>query len=567
MMRSSLATVMLVIVCAGSSPAARGQCAIWAPLTNLSRDAGHYAVDGNLAVDSAGKVHLVYQSFLDAWGAAYYVTNQGGSWSTPLQLGSLGGKGSAPKIVITPDNNLHAFYGKGNLYWRTKPVSGGSWSTAVQVDANPGGGSFIEQVTVDASGGIYFMYGHLFDSSAPARNGIYGRYKPLGGSWAATELIYGNSDDGNWPYGNDIVANGNTLWVSIDVDGNSYFKKKPSTGTWPSGKGTRFLQGAGGVRFAFDPTSSEIAALYGRSLPCTDPCEDDPWFEIFVKYSYDDGASWTAETNISMYANDIDRTPSGTYDSNGNLHVVWENFCCDHKLRMRYRGRTGGVWDPGITRLTDDIGGHAPNSIKAFGTSLFLTFSDSATGIGLYDVMFTTANAAQPRIAVSPEAIAQSTVYGNAAPDSTLAIYNPCVGTLNYTISDDATWLSVSPSSGSCTTETDTITVSYPGAASLAMGMYAASITIAGNGNNAPKNVLVQLRVRPAPADFDQDGDVDLTDFSLFQMCFNGPNEPPTLPGSCDATDIDGDRDVDLSDFAVLQGCFNGPNRGPACAG
>ncbi len=65
-------------------------------------------------------------------------------------------------------------------------------------------------------------------------------------------------------------------------------------------------------------------------------------------------------------------------------------------------------------------------------------------------------------------------------------------------------------------------------------------------------------------ADFDQDADVDLADFALFQVCFNGPNQPPNLSGCADA-DLDGDADADLVDFAILQACFNGPNRPPAC--
>jgi hypothetical protein len=67
-----------------------------------------------------------------------------------------------------------------------------------------------------------------------------------------------------------------------------------------------------------------------------------------------------------------------------------------------------------------------------------------------------------------------------------------------------------------------------------------------------------------AAADFDRDGDVDLTDFSYFQMCFNGPNRPAAQPG-CVFADLDDDNDVDLTDFAVFQGCFNGPNRPAAC--
>jgi hypothetical protein len=65
-------------------------------------------------------------------------------------------------------------------------------------------------------------------------------------------------------------------------------------------------------------------------------------------------------------------------------------------------------------------------------------------------------------------------------------------------------------------------------------------------------------------ADFDADGDVDLTEFAVFQACFNGPNRPPA-DGCMANADLDGDGDVDLSDFVVLQACFNGPNRPPAC--
>ncbi len=67
-----------------------------------------------------------------------------------------------------------------------------------------------------------------------------------------------------------------------------------------------------------------------------------------------------------------------------------------------------------------------------------------------------------------------------------------------------------------------------------------------------------------APADFDCDGDVDLQDFTRFQACFNGPNQPPATSGCRDA-DANRDGDVDLEDFNVFQACFNGSNNPPAC--
>ncbi|MBN1492378.1 MAG: hypothetical protein JXA69_20870 [Phycisphaerae bacterium] len=65
--------------------------------------------------------------------------------------------------------------------------------------------------------------------------------------------------------------------------------------------------------------------------------------------------------------------------------------------------------------------------------------------------------------------------------------------------------------------------------------------------------------------DTDQDGDVDLSDFEVFQTCFNGPNRPPRAT-NCDRVDEDQDGDVDQTDFAGFLACFNGPNRPPKCA-
>lgn len=68
-----------------------------------------------------------------------------------------------------------------------------------------------------------------------------------------------------------------------------------------------------------------------------------------------------------------------------------------------------------------------------------------------------------------------------------------------------------------------------------------------------------------APVDADYDDDVDLADFVVFQLCFNGPQRPPGLPSGCDRVDPDQDGDVDLVDFAVFLACFNGADRPVAC--
>ena len=50
----------------------------------------------------------------------------------------------------------------------------------------------------------------------------------------------------------------------------------------------------------------------------------------------------------------------------------------------------------------------------------------------------------------------------------------------------------------------------------------------------------------------------------LMVLAYTRCNEPAKEP-DCDGADLDADGDVDLTDFGVFQGCFNGPNRPPMC--
>ena len=71
-------------------------------------------------------------------------------------------------------------------------------------------------------------------------------------------------------------------------------------------------------------------------------------------------------------------------------------------------------------------------------------------------------------------------------------------------------------------------------------------------------------------ADFDRDGDVDLSDFSIFALCFSRAGSPPSSQCGCKGDpdpcncDLDGDGDVDLSDFAKFALCFAGAGSPPA---
>ncbi len=106
---------------------------------------------------------------------------------------------------------------------------------------------------------------------------------------------------------------------------------------------------------------------------------------------------------------------------------------------------------------------------------------------------------AVPRLSLSNYSLSTSAVVGYANPASqTFDVLNIGEHTLNFSISDNAGWLSVSPTSGS-TASNRTITVSYNTTA-LALGEYSATITVSSNnGDNSPQTLEVKLHITEVP--------------------------------------------------------------------
>jgi hypothetical protein len=87
-------------------------------------------------------------------------------------------------------------------------------------------------------------------------------------------------------------------------------------------------------------------------------------------------------------------------------------------------------------------------------------------------------------------------IYGSANPaDQILGIFNGGVGILNWQISEDCSWLSVEPNSGSSIGETNDVNLSVD-ISGLPMGIYTCNLTISDpNAFNNPQVVSVNLHV------------------------------------------------------------------------
>jgi len=111
---------------------------------------------------------------------------------------------------------------------------------------------------------------------------------------------------------------------------------------------------------------------------------------------------------------------------------------------------------------------------------------------------FTTeAQVISPTISYSPSSFSFSTTQGSSPSSQTLSIWNSGGGILSWSVSDDATWLNPSPTSGSSTGGTNYVDVSVA-SSTMGQGTYSATITISASGaTNTPRTVPVSLSIIP----------------------------------------------------------------------
>jgi formylglycine-generating enzyme required for sulfatase activity len=222
-----------------------------------------------------------------------------------------------------------------------------------------------------------------------------------------------------------------------------------------------------------------------------------------TEYSYGDvadGAWMWYSANGASQTHEVGSTaskpnPWGLYDMHGN---VWE-WCEDWHSNSYYQYCVDNS-------ITDDPPGPASgfNRVQRGGSWGGNAFSCRSTYRGevlpsdredYRGFRVVSAASAAPTIELNPTIREPWCTEGADAPSESFEVRNSGNGTLSYTITDDAGWLSCSPSSGSPTGEHDTITVTYA-TSGLAVGTHTATITVTDPAaTNSPQTVAVTLRV------------------------------------------------------------------------
>jgi len=110
---------------------------------------------------------------------------------------------------------------------------------------------------------------------------------------------------------------------------------------------------------------------------------------------------------------------------------------------------------------------------------------------------------ARPSISLSTNSLNFSAIQGGSNPaNQTFTITNSGVSgsTLTWTISDDATWLTLSPSSGSLNSGASATVTASVDISGLSTGIYNATITVSDpNATNSPQTISVTLIISANP--------------------------------------------------------------------
>jgi predicted secreted protein len=273
------------------------------------------------------------------------------------------------------------------------------------------------------------------------------------------------SDDAAWlsenPTGGNSTSIHDTVALSVNITGMSagdYSANinitSPGVNNSPQVVPVSLHISSPTLEISFSPESLSFTAVEGGSAPANQTLEIWNSGGERRDWSLSDDAAWLSESPTSG-------SSKGEHDTAA--------------VSVDIAGMSAGDYSANITITSPG----ASNSPQVVPVSLHIS-------------------SAAPEISFSPESLSFTT--GEGGSNKTLEIWNSGIDTLNWTLTDDAAWLSESPTSGSSTSADDKtlVTVSV-NTAGMSAGDHSANITITSPGaSNSPQTVSVSLHMGEA---------------------------------------------------------------------
>jgi hypothetical protein len=343
-------------------------------------------------------------------------------------------------------------------------------------------------IAVDGSGYAY-VTGFTWSSNFPTKN-PYQTYRGLMDvfvtklSSSGNSLIYSTYLGG----GNVDQANG----IAVDGGGNAYVTGYTYSSNFPTLNPYQSTYQGGGS-FGEDAFVTKLSST-GNSLIYSTYLgggESDWGWGIVV-----DGSGNAFVTGKTASSNFPTLNPYQTHQGASYNDDVFVAKLSTSGNTLIYSTYLGGEWyDYGYGIAVDGSGyAYVTGSTES---SDFPTLNPYQTYQGGGDAFVTKLRygAAPPsHISLQPLSLDFSAAQGGSLPNSqTFALSNTGGGTLNWSVSDNASWLDVSPVAGNSNSQTVTVSVNTT---NLTNATYNATITVSSNNaDNSPQTVSVQYEV------------------------------------------------------------------------
>lgn len=320
-------------------------------LTNNPGDSGlpSAAVSGN-------NIHVVWYDNSTGNLEVYFKTSpdNGATWSRTKKLTSGAGLSIYPPSVSVDGSIIQVAWndnrtGNDEIYIRTSPNNGATWSAAKRLSYNAGN-SVAPSVTSSGSN-VYVVW----KDYTPASPAIYFKASAdNGATWSAVKNLTSGTPSSSMP---SLAADGSNVYLAWVNTGNSeiYFRRSINKGaTWSTAKRLTTNSGDSAVP-SMAVSGQKIHVAWRDNTPGN--------HEVYYKTSPDKGVTWSAVkrlTNNSGSSAEPSVAADGSY-----VYVAWQdNTPGNHEIYVKTSADNGTTWSK-AKRITNNIGVSVTASISA----------------------------------------------------------------------------------------------------------------------------------------------------------------------------------------------------------
>jgi len=417
------------------------------PVPRLS-DPGARAFWPSIAINSKGEIMVVFtQAFTGESNDIYYTISKdkGETWSLPVSTNSLKEHIKSCDLAADPEGNFHLVYSDGatsasrQIYYRA--YTNDQWLPKEQLSSSTGNanwcridvdGDYVHIVwyeekakavvllnskkigeTWPASPEDVFMdsyNGYIYPAVKTSGGNVYTisqRQIYSGGDVTSKDIVFREKRQGLW---RPTFTVGAWAWPGIEVDnrngvhciyplfGKVKYRARINENTWQNEMNIHTLKGVDGF-FDLDFRNNALIAVF-LQVASRNP---EHWSVYYRVRKYDKGwGDWgtIVETDMGGYAD----LPKVAIDSDGYAHVVWVDW---HTQDIR---EPDTIWYNKWEVAKPDV----------------------------------------PTLDLSSYSLSFEAPQGEIAGTQSLKVRNSGPGTLNYQITTDEDWITVTPTSGTC---------------------------------------------------------------------------------------------------------------------